>query len=155
MTRLVDGGEGYMIPVAARSDPRLEGWTTAEDLVGGVLGTLASNLQRSAATGHKLKAAEFSPAEVEFAIAARKQELTFRQQESIGPFWADFYFPEAAVVVEIDGRTYHDAERDHRRDAYMLANGVERVFRFSAAEAFAGADACVERLRWYLEEGKG
>lgn len=49
----------------------------------------------------------------------------FRRQHPIGPFIADFYCHEVALVVEIDGRWTHDRSYDRRRDDWMAARGAE------------------------------
>ncbi len=55
----------------------------------------------------------------------------FRRQQPIGPYVADFYCAEAALVVEIDGRM-HDPGHDQRRDAWMAARGI-MTLRFTAS----------------------
>ena len=53
----------------------------------------------------------------------------FRRQAVVGDYIVDFYCPEAALVVEIDGAT-HDARRDALRDAVLGARGL-LVLRFA------------------------
>ena len=52
----------------------------------------------------------------------------------LGPYTIDFLWPEQRVAVETDGRAAHARiaarERDHRRDAWLHANGY-RPFRFT------------------------
>ena len=60
----------------------------------------------------------------------RRQNIgfRFRRQHPYGPYFLDFYCPEANLAVELDGAT-HDVreELDAARDAYLLARGVETV----------------------------
>ena len=57
----------------------------------------------------------------------------FRRQHAIGPFIADFYCHEAALVVEVDGDIHlSQQERDDRRDKYLTEKGL-RVVRFTAS----------------------
>ncbi|WP_235889185.1 endonuclease domain-containing protein [Glacieibacterium frigidum] len=46
----------------------------------------------------------------------------FRRQAVLEPWIADFFCPAKGLIVELDGDT-HEAERDARRDADLLARG--------------------------------
>ncbi|MFT4026474.1 MAG: DUF559 domain-containing protein [Novosphingobium sp.] len=48
----------------------------------------------------------------------------FRRQEVIGRVIVDFYCPAAKFVIEVDGETHADVERDRRRDAYLGGFGL-------------------------------
>lgn len=54
-------------------------------------------------------------------------------QFPIGPFFVDFANPVAKLVIECDGKAFHDAEKDGKRDAYLKARGWS-VYRFTGAE---------------------
>jgi very-short-patch-repair endonuclease len=55
----------------------------------------------------------------------RLQGLSFRRQHPLGPYTADFYCAEAAMVIELDGSTHaHRAESDRARDAWMHQRGI-------------------------------
>ena len=80
--------------------------------------------------------------------------LKFRRQHPIGPYTADFYCPEARLVVEIDGADHENRHAaDRVRDRYMRSRGM-RVLRFMASEINSNlggvlqtiADAASERL---------
>ena len=46
--------------------------------------------------------------------------LRFRRQHGIGPYIVDFYCPERAVVIEVDGDVHAIGDqrlRDHRRES--------------------------------------
>jgi very-short-patch-repair endonuclease len=53
-------------------------------------------------------------------------------QYPIGPYWTDFALPKYRLVIELDGKRYHQNRKDHdrRRDAYMKRLGW-KVMRFS------------------------
>ena len=54
----------------------------------------------------------------------------FRRQQPIGPYFADFYCDEAALVIELDGaHHFPPPPRDIERDAFMQACGLT-VLRF-------------------------
>jgi very-short-patch-repair endonuclease len=66
--------------------------------------------------------------------ARRLAGLKFRRQQPLGPFIADFFCAEAALVVEADGAVHLGRhERDAARDAWLEAAGVA-VVRFSNDE---------------------
>ena len=56
----------------------------------------------------------------------------FRRQHVIDQFVVDFFCPEKALVVEIDGDT-HEAERDRIRDINLKMKGYT-VIRFTNCE---------------------
>lgn len=41
----------------------------------------------------------------------------------------DFYFPGIKCAIEVDGVTYHDRERDERRDKLISAETGCRIYR--------------------------
>ena len=47
----------------------------------------------------------------------------FRRQEVIGRVIVDFFCPAKNLIVEVDGETHADTERDRRRDAYLRGFG--------------------------------
>ena len=56
----------------------------------------------------------------------------FRRQHPLGNDVADFYCPEAKLVVEVDGSPHHTTEgrrKDAARDTWMTSQGIE-VLRF-------------------------
>ena len=53
--------------------------------------------------------------------------LTIHRQKVIGHYIADFYIPEAKIVIELDGAQHFEpkhAEKDRKRDAYMNGLGI-------------------------------
>lgn len=64
----------------------------------------------------------------------RKQILNvqFYRQKTIGNYIADFYAPQANLVIEVDGGQHFEknhAEKDKRRDSFMEEQGL-KVLRF-------------------------
>ncbi|KTW05014.1 endonuclease domain-containing protein [Sphingomonas sanguinis] len=51
----------------------------------------------------------------------------FRRQAVIGNYIADFLCPATALIVEIDGETHADADRDNGRDAALAELGFKIV----------------------------
>ena len=72
----------------------------------------------------------------------------FRRQHPIGSYVLDFYCPQAKLAIEIDGLS-HDMgsrpERDERRDAWLLQQGV-KVVRIAAAELTADLDEAADAI---------
>lgn len=64
-----------------------------------------------------------------FSFRVRRAGLRIRPQVQIGPDRVDFVVGER-LVVEVDGREFHERERDYARDARLSARGY-RVLRFS------------------------
>ncbi|MBI4556694.1 MAG: DUF559 domain-containing protein [Candidatus Hydrogenedentes bacterium] len=65
--------------------------------------------------------------------------VKFRRQHPVGPYIADFYSRQAALVVEVDGEIHGHREamaHDLERDRYMRNLGL-RVLRFTASEVTA------------------
>jgi very-short-patch-repair endonuclease len=67
--------------------------------------------------------------------AGQLATLRFRRQHPLGPYIADFYCHQAALVVEIDGSSHQGDQKDHdhRRDAWMVARDL-RVMRIRAVD---------------------
>ncbi|WP_439546446.1 endonuclease domain-containing protein [Sandarakinorhabdus sp.] len=56
--------------------------------------------------------------------------LKFCRQAVIGSYVADFLCPALALIVEVDGASHTDPDRDARRDSTLAAQGY-RVLRFA------------------------
>jgi very-short-patch-repair endonuclease len=94
-----------------------------------------------------------SPAEVDLATALWDASVRgFHQQHTMGRYTVDFWFPDADLVVEVDGRTYHrDLEREKKRSRALLKAGARRVIHFDAGTVMAEPDECVRAIRWYID----
>ncbi len=65
--------------------------------------------------------------------------LKFRRQAVIGNFIADFLCPALALVVEVDGDSHDDPDRDARRDASLQAMGYT-ILHFANWQVMEQAD---------------
>ena len=89
---------------------------------------------------------EMSPPEVLLwqRLRSRPGAVKFRRQHPVGRFVADFYAPEAKMIVEVDG-VAHDArvERDLVRDEWLRGQGFV-VVRVAAVDVLKDVDAVVD-----------
>ena len=63
----------------------------------------------------------------------RGYPVRFRRQEIFGNYIADFYCPDARLVIELDGSQHYEEKAvkyDKERTAFLNACGIE-VIRFS------------------------
>ena len=80
----------------------------------------------------------------------------FRRQHPLGPYIADFYCHEAALVVEVDG-AMHAGERKQKdaiRDAWMNERRIA-VLRVRAVDVFGNLDNVLSTMLRTLEERAG
>lgn len=73
----------------------------------------------------------------------------FERQTEIGKYFADFYFPEYNLVLEIDGRHHKEQDQyvhDRARDEYMNRHGY-KVLRVSGGMAFGYAKAVLAMVK--------
>ena len=74
--------------------------------------------------------------------------LKFRRQHPSGELTLDFYCADARLAVEVDGQM-HDCgdrpERDQRRDAWLLSQGIETL-RISAGEVLKDCPAVADGI---------
>ena len=76
----------------------------------------------------------------------------FRRQHPIGPFFADFFCPEAKLVVEIDGSQHADELALDKNRTEFLRDAGYRVLRFWNHEIRSEIDAVVQRICDGLEK---
>jgi DNA helicase-2/ATP-dependent DNA helicase PcrA len=86
-----------------------------------------------------------TPIEAKLLDAMRRIGLSPRVQHGIGPYRADFAFPERLLIVEADGRGWHDAERDRARDRHLETDGW-KTLRFSGSRIWREADRCAAEI---------
>jgi very-short-patch-repair endonuclease len=65
--------------------------------------------------------------------------LKFRRQAVIGSFIVDFLCPALALIVEVDGDSHDDPDRDARRDRQLSQQGY-CVLRFANWQVMDQAD---------------
>ncbi len=79
-------------------------------------------------------------------LRGRPGGVKFRRQHPVGAYVADFYAPDAQVIVEVDGLA-HDGrvERDAVRDDWLRGQGFV-VVRVAAADVLRDVDGVVAGL---------
>jgi len=82
-----------------------------------------------------------TPIESLLYYAMRDQGLAPIAQYGIGKYRADFAFPGVRLVVECDGRPWHDPDRDRQRDAILRRMGWEPI-HFSGSEIVRDPKSC-------------
>lgn len=76
--------------------------------------------------------------------------LRFVPQFPVGPYFLDFADPTRKIAIEADGKQFHDAARDRKRDQDLFDRYEWRVFRVTGAETFRVRPSPweVERALW-------
>jgi very-short-patch-repair endonuclease len=72
-------------------------------------------------------------------------------QAPFGPFDVDFLFPDELLAVEVDGREWHDPQRDRTRDEILARQYGLTVHRITGRQVFQDPLACVRELLPLLE----
>ena len=78
--------------------------------------------------------------------------VKFRRQQGIGRYIVDFYCPECALVIEVDGDSHYqeDApEYDAIRDKFMAELQLS-VLRFSNTDVMSNVDGVLEVIREHV-----
>jgi very-short-patch-repair endonuclease len=78
---------------------------------------------------------KFSPIEDIAWGYIRDYGLPLYPQYPLGRFFIDFACPYLRLGVELDGKQYHNAEKDKKRDEWMAAQGWQ-VFRVPGRECY-------------------
>ncbi len=74
--------------------------------------------------------------------------LKFRRQHPFGPYVLDFYCPELALAIEVDGSQHgkmRGRKHDQERDAYLARHGV-MVLRYWTADVLRDVDGVVNDI---------
>jgi very-short-patch-repair endonuclease len=74
----------------------------------------------------------------------------FRRQEVIGRTIVDFYCPAANLVIEVDGDTHADPQREARRDAYLQGFGLT-VLHLANPDVMRNIDGVLQTILSALE----
>lgn len=92
-----------------------------------------------------------TPIESILLDAMRARSLAPQVQYGIDRYRVDFAFPEYRLAVEADGRAWHDAARDARRDRHLERLGW-RTLRFTGSEIVRDPDATAEQILSAVDE---
>jgi DNA helicase-2/ATP-dependent DNA helicase PcrA len=86
-----------------------------------------------------------TPIEALLYDAMRARGLAPVAQYGIAKYRADFALTDVRLVVECDGRPWHDPERDRRRDEALRRKGWE-VLHFTGSEITRDAAGCAGKI---------
>jgi very-short-patch-repair endonuclease len=76
------------------------------------------------------------------------QDVRFRRQVSLGPYFVDFVCLKARLVIEVDGVTHITAEEiayDKRRTQWLKSQGF-KVIRFWNLDVLTNLDRVIEQI---------
>jgi very-short-patch-repair endonuclease len=82
-------------------------------------------------------------------LRGRRSGARFRHQHAAGPYVMDFYCPEAALCVEVDGKAHDmgtNPARDEARDAWLAEQGI-KTLRIPAEEILRDMEPVVALIR--------
>jgi len=94
---------------------------------------------------------EMTPAEEQLWFKLNRKQLLgvkFRRQHGIGPYIVDFYCPEKALIVEVDGDVHafeNNLEKDKLRQNYLENLGL-RVVRYQNNDILKSLESVLEDL---------
>ena len=77
--------------------------------------------------------------------------VRFRRQDPIGPYIADFSCRTRRLIVEADGDTHDDPDRDRIRDRWFQDHGWF-VLRFDDLDILKGLNETIELIIQALED---
>jgi DNA helicase II / ATP-dependent DNA helicase PcrA len=94
----------------------------------------------------------FTPIEEKLLNALTAHKLSYQPQVRIGRFTVDFLVTLASkkVIVECDGKAYHDPIKDRERDKVLASEGY-LICHFSGAEIVADVEKCIEVIKKRLD----
>ncbi len=75
--------------------------------------------------------------------AKRFNGIKVRRQEVIGPYIVDFLIWAHKLVIEVDGDTHTDPQRDRRRTDWLQSKGY-RVLRFTNADVMGNLEGVLD-----------
>lgn len=101
-----------------------------------------ANLDRTRRRGLQ-EASPISEAEIVLLAALLFYGEAPLLQHPVGPYDLDFLIADYNAAIEVDGREWHDAERDARRDRAVLELAGISTYRVAAADVFKDPLWCV------------
>ncbi|THF71091.1 DUF559 domain-containing protein [Deinococcus sp. Arct2-2] len=78
-------------------------------------------------------------------LQRKQMGVSFRRQEPMGRYVADFVCYECCLVIELDGSQHLDSQEDRVRDLDMAENGFETL-RFWNSEVRNNLNGVLERI---------
>ncbi|MFC3862077.1 endonuclease domain-containing protein [Deinococcus antarcticus] len=99
---------------------------------------------------------EMTPEEVMLwqNLRGKRMGVSFRRQEPMGRYVADFVCYERKLVIELDGSQHLHRAEDRERDADMLEHGF-LTLRFWNNDVRTNLSGVLERIQTTLESRKG
>lgn len=90
----------------------------------------------------------FIPIEEKLLAALEAHQLTYQPQVRMGRYTVDFLVETQnnKVIVECDGRAFHDPSKDAERDKVLSLEGYP-ICRFSGSELYADVEKCIQTIR--------
>jgi len=90
----------------------------------------------------------FTPIEERLLTALEAHQLTYEPQVHIGKYTVDFLVGTQTnkVIVECNGRAYHEASKDAERDKVLSREGYP-ICHFSGSEITADVDTCIAAIQ--------
>ena len=94
----------------------------------------------------------FTPIEDKLSNALKANNLSYQSQVQIGRFTVDFLVAceNKKVIVECDGKAYHDPVKDLERDKILASEGYP-ICHVSGAEIVADVEKCIQIIRKRLD----
>lgn len=95
----------------------------------------------------------FTPIEQIMNDALIENDITFHPQVKVGRFQVDFIVEigNAKIIVECDGRDYHNPNHDAERDKELKLQGY-RILHFTGSEIFNSIELCIEKIQKSITE---
>lgn len=87
-------------------------------------------------------------------LKGKQHNVKFRKQHPIGPYIVDFYCPERALIIEVDGNDHFSKdgmEYDASRTDYLSASGLS-IIRFKNAEIDENIDVVNKKISGIVGE---
>ena len=115
-------------------------------------GVSATGLDRLSGYARNMRREPTEPEKRLWAHLSRSQlgGFKFRRQAVVGSYIADFFCPATGLLVEVDGETHADAQRDVRRDAALTELGF-RVVHISNADVMHNIEGVLAHLLGTLQ----
>ena len=94
-----------------------------------------------------------SPIEDILRRELRARQIDFEAQKKIGRYRVDFFFPQADLIVEAEGKQYHSSpeqtQYDQKRQSILMKKGY-LFLRFGGSEIYNDVVGCVDKIVSFL-----